>query len=159
MLIKPNKIKAGDYTIVHYDFLSNEVLTNIESVENLYEAKYIGEFSILLKETEWSNFPVAIFYTQDPHPKGSNYIGIYLSPSDNKVYITNGISVSQTEWTGVVNEKNEILYSAFRHDYQKHGDLMVDGGKDYLRSSMHPIKKFRIVKGEIEVLDSVEEEI
>jgi len=28
--------------------------------------------------------------------------------------------------------------SRYRHDYRTKGDRMVDGGRDYIRSSLHP---------------------
>lgn len=149
------KLKIDDkYTLIHYDKLS-EVL-DYSRIEKKFNAKYIGEFSLKNKDF-WSDYPVAIFYTEKKHPEGSNYFGIlflnhFLPEEKPSVFITNGISAAEATWTGVMNEKGEILYSGYRHDYQVYGDLMIDGGQDYVRSSLHTLVEFKIVKDHIEII-------
>ena len=48
----------------------------IAKVENMYNAKYVFESCLKTRDNGWSNFPVAIFYTETAHPKGSNYMGL-----------------------------------------------------------------------------------
>jgi hypothetical protein len=118
----------------------------------MYKAKYIGEFSVAGLGGGFANLPVSIFYQQEAHPRGSNWFGLYFNHLD-KLMITDGKSAVDNIWVGVLNEKtNEILYSAYRHDYQVYGDLMADGGAEYTKSSVHPHINFKIVKDTLEVV-------
>lgn len=152
------KIKSDDdeYTIIHDDSLSN--MLKMEVIEEQYSAKYVGEFCYKQPTKGWLNQPMALFYTETKHPEGSNYMGVLikydLEGKFDCIIVVDGISAVDHEWTGVLDiNSNEIIYSAFRHDYQTHGDLMADGGADYIRSSMHPNVKLKIVKEQIEVVD------
>ena len=146
MIIKINKSICDKYVISHEDQLP--IYTHV--IEEKYNAKYIGEFSYKNGNQGWMNQPMALFYTENPHPDGSNYLGIFVV--DGHIVLVDGISAAEHEWVGVLNDKtNEIIYSAFRHDYQVLGDLMADGGADYARSSCHTPVKLQIIKDEINV--------
>lgn len=134
------KIPLGPYTLVHWEILSPKF--RIPEVEKMYESKYIGEVALLSKNGNWAEQPVLLFYTEKTHPEGSNWFGLYFDMF-GRCMITNGISAVQNKdgtpvvYTGLLNEKdNEVYYSAVRHDYQKHGDFMIDGGRDYTKSSL-----------------------
>ena len=100
--------------------------------------------------------PVAIYYTEKAHPEGSNYFGLFRDARDGGLRITNGIQAVDHEWSGVLDvETGEVLYSAYRHDYQTYNNLMADGGPDYLRCSVSPIVKFKILKDEIIIVKGV----
>lgn len=146
-----HKIPTSDkgFTLVHYDWNAN--IFDISKVEEKFNAKYVGEFTLKTKDGYWANKPVSIFYTEKKHPKGSNYFGIFMNGIT--LVIANGISAAENIWLGVVDpETNEILYSAYRHDYQVHNKLITDGGADYLRSSTHPVVQFKIENGTIKIL-------
>jgi len=144
-----HKIKSGDYTIIHKD--RNQEIFDIARAEKAFKAKYVGEFSIKGK-TDWVNFPVSIFYTKKPHPKGSNYLGIYTK--DGALSVTDGISATDHTWIGVLDEETKtILYSAYRHDYQTYKDLTADGGAEYTIGSMHSAVSFQIEDGKIKYIE------
>lgn len=138
-----------DYTILHTDVLLNTEV--VKEIEEKYKTSYIGEFSIKMETTGWVNTPVGVFYSEEPHPEGSNYMGVYYNGTS--LMIIDGISATEHEWDGVLNpETNEVIYSAFRHDMQEHNDLMVDGGPEYLRCNEDStVVKLKIVKDKIEV--------
>ncbi len=144
------------YKIVHYDRLG----LNPEVIEEMYNAKYIGEFSIKGKSGEFANMPVAIFYTEEAHPEGSNYMGWYFKANpyildeEPVLMITDGFSATEHEWDGVLDpETGTILYSGHRHDYQTHAGLMADGGPEYLRSNQGSSHvKLKIVKDKMVVI-------
>jgi hypothetical protein len=139
---------SKDYQVVHLDYLTEQL--NYELVEERYKAKYVGEFSIKKPSGEWLDSPVAIFYTEVPHPEGSNYFGVLNK--HGTVVIVDGITATLPVWNGVWNvETNTVLYSAFHHDYQAVNGLMADGGQEYLRSSVHPVKRFKIIDGLIQI--------
>ena len=49
----------------------------IKKIEQEYNGKYVLESCLKKKDGGWYNFPVAIFYTEQAHPEGSNYFAIY----------------------------------------------------------------------------------
>lgn len=145
----PHKIKlhdSPDFSVVHYDHLSTYI--DPEKVEKEKSAKYIGEFTLKAKDGSWANTPVQIYYQKekykDENGEHSNYFGLYFQ--NNRLMITDAISaVQDVIYSGVLDEDTrEVLYSAFRHDYQTHGDLMADGGREYTRTSMHPTVFFKV---------------
>lgn len=138
-------IKNSNYFSIHHD----SGFLNIEAVEEMKKAKYVGEFCLKAKDGGYANFPVAVFYQAEKYPGASNYFGLFICPIRNTLLITDAIGVTEETYSGVLNNSGEVLYSAFRHDYQTHGDLMCDGGRDYLRCSIHPVVQFRIVDGEL----------
>ena len=153
MAIKISKSICGKYVISHEDQLP--IYPHV--VEEKYNAKYVGEFCYKNGGQGWMNQPMALFYTEKPHPDGSNYMGVMLTETPltdvSSLVLVDGISATEHEWAGVLNEEtNEIIYSAFRHDCQVLGDLMADGGAEYTRSSCHTPVKLKIVKGGIEVI-------
>ena len=107
----------------------------IKKVEKLYNAKYVFETCLKTKDGGWCNMPVAIFYTETPHPQGSNYFGLYRTDT-GEFMITNGISA--TEPFEAIKVDDNIYYSRYRHDYRSYGNFFVDGGRDYIRYGGHP---------------------
>lgn len=137
----------------HLKLIHNDTLQiNISEAENKFDAKYVGEFCAKTSSGEWSNQAVALFYNTQPHPRGSNFFGLCCQ-HDQKWYIVNGISAVICKDTGlpvvyegVVCDNQYVLYSAFRHDYQKYNQYMIDGGRDYTRWSGQDIVQFNIDK-------------
>ena len=102
----------------------------IAKVEEKYNAKYVFESCLKTKDGGWCNMPVAIFYTETPHPQGSNYFGLYRNDFGDFM-ITDGISA--TEPFDALQVGDDVIYSRYRHDYREHNGAMVDGGRDYFR--------------------------
>jgi hypothetical protein len=111
---------------------------NISKVEEKYNAKYVGDFSINGRDT-----PTAVFYCENPNrSKGhSNYFGIFatLGVRDNW-YICNGDNVLSRTYPAIELPDGELLISTYPHDY-KTKDIdgvhyMIDGGGyGYVRCS------------------------
>lgn len=131
----------------------------IEELEQKYNAKYVLESCLKGKDGSWLNRPAAIFYTEDPHPEGSNYFAIYLDYNMDGTLvpmITNGLSaINEVVFLGLEAE-GEVIYSRFRHDYRdaKNG-AYVDGGRDYFkyggdRFDDYNIVRFKVAEGNIE---------
>lgn len=123
----------------------------IYKIEDAYNAKYVFESCIKHKDGGWCNFPCAIFYTETPHPKGSNYFGVFVNESGDFM-ITNGISA--TEPFDALQAGDEVIYSRYRHDFREHNGYMVDGGRDYFRRSADgtPIK-LQVNKDKLEIVN------
>jgi hypothetical protein len=79
--------------------------------------------------------PVDIFYRDTPHPEfGNRYFALYFVNKD--LMICNADIVEGLIFGMVKNDNNQLEYSSYRHDYKsfKNGN-MIDGGRDYIRSS------------------------
>ena len=105
----------------------------IKKIEQEYNGKYVLESCLKKKDGGWYNFPVAIFYTEQAHPEGSNYFAIYRD-TDGHFGITNGLSaVEGVNFMGIEAE-DEVIYSRYRHDFREHKNgAFIDGGRDYTR--------------------------
>lgn len=119
--------------------------SQIQTVEDKYNAIYVFESCIRNKYGGWCNFPAAIFHTQIAHPDGSNYFAMYISPVDGKLMITDGISAVEGEIEGL-RIGNDIVYSRYRHDYREFNGYFVDGGRDYLRYGGSDLTKVNPIK-------------
>lgn len=104
----------------------------IKEVEKYYNAKYMFDTCLRLKSGGWSNFPVAVFYTEIAHPEGSNYFGLYKS-MDGHLRITDAMSAVSEPFEAIEADNGDIIYSSYRHDYRvsSDGSISVDGGRDY----------------------------
>lgn len=126
----------------------------IKLIEEKFNVKYVFESCLKNTEGNWVNFPIAIFYSEEPHPQGSNYMGAYNR--DGYMYVTDALSgVEDVTYTGI-ECNGEVTYSRFRHDYRGTGcETFIDGGRDYLRyCGRGPIKlvSFKVVKDKLEIL-------
>jgi hypothetical protein len=54
------------------------------------------------------------------------------------VYITEASSAFSDPIAGIPTDDGEVIVSRYRHDYVEKDGRMIDGGRDYTRSSMHP---------------------
>ena len=122
----------------------------IKDIELKYNAKYVIDSCLKSDSGNWLNFPAAFFYTEEKHPRGSNYFAMY---SLGGWMITDGIRVSEGVFHGILFEDGELVHSRYRHDWFEHRKAMVDGGRNYFRTSTCPEGakqvKFHIVNGEI----------
>ena len=102
----------------------------IAKVEQMYNAKYVFETCLKTRFGGWSEFPVAIFYTEEAHPQGSNYMGLYRNDFGDMM-VCNGISALEEFDALQIDE--DIIYSRYRHDYGELGEASIDGGRDYVK--------------------------
>jgi len=99
-----------------------------------YGAQYLGYWTIK-RESGWSDQPVDVFYQPNPDvSKGhSHYFGMFRL--EDKVLITNAESAFNEPITGLLTENGEVIVSRYRHNCVVKGSYMIDGGRDYLRTS------------------------
>jgi hypothetical protein len=119
----------------------------------MYNAKYVFESCLKTRTDGWSNYPVAIFYTEQAHPRGSNYMGLYVDEY-GRLLITDGIAA--TEPFDALQIGEDIIYSRYRHDYREFKGAMVDGGRDYFKRSADrgvPVK-LKVVGDHLEVVEN-----
>jgi hypothetical protein len=125
----------------------------IAKIENMYNAKYVFESCLKTRTGGWSNYPVAIFYTEQAHPRGSNYMGLYVD-EHGRLLITDGFSA--TEEFDALQIGENIIYSRYRHDYREMSGAMVDGGRDYFKRSADrgTAVKLKVVGDHLEVVEN-----
>lgn len=106
---------------------------NIPKVEEKYNAKYIGDFSITQDK------PIAVFYVENPNRAlgHSNYFGIFgqvvsLDPLEYDWYICNAIKILDKTYPANKLPNGELLISTYPHDYKikeyEGIEYMIDGG-------------------------------
>lgn len=129
-----------------------EIITDIDvkKAEKIYNAKYVCETTLKTDEG-WRYMPSLIFYTNTPHPRGSNYFA--LSQRDGTIVISNGISATEEPITGIRASNGDVIYSRYRHDYRLSPDhsVFIDGGREYTRSSPGTLVKITIQDGDLVV--------
>lgn len=109
---------------------------SIQKVEEKYGAKYMGYWAIRTTSGGWGDSPVDVFYQPNPDvSKGhTNYFGIFFRGDSS--YICEASSAFSEPIYGIVDPlTNEVLVSKYRHDYVSKNDVMIDGGRDYIRRS------------------------
>ena len=127
-----------------------------KKVEKKYNVKFVCETPIKLK-SGWYETSSLIFYSEEPHPRGSNYMALSVFPTgmegEGQLSITDGISATKGHITGIV-DGDEVIYSRYRHDYRvgKTG-VWIDGGRDYVRSSGGEMVIMEIIHDKLEVVE------
>ena len=137
--------------------------SQIKTIEEKYNAKYV--FETCLKDTNgnWVNQSAAVFYSEEPHPMGSNYFAFYQAGPNLGFMICDAKKHIDGLFTGVRADNGDVIYSRYRHDYRTSpdGSVWVDGGRDYFRwggneVSLSRVVSFKVVKDHLE-LDFIDE--
>lgn len=128
----------------------------IAKMENMYRATFVMESCLKTKDGGWANFPAAIFYTEEKHPRGSNYFALYVD-GYNRLLLTDGISATEP-FTGV-QVGDDVFYSHYRNDYRNCGPVAIDGGRDYIKLSGDILAckqvQLKVNKDKLEVVDGI----
>lgn len=107
------------------------------------EVKYVCTTDLLN-----SDVPADIFYRETPHPEfGNRYFGLFNHPIKKSLMITNADMVEGFEFGMIKDSDNSWYYSSSHHDCLFIEDKMIDGGRQYIRSTgLDGV--FKIVNGE-----------
>jgi len=82
-----------------------------------------------------SDVPVDVYYRPTPHPEfGNHYFGLYHDHVRGHTMICNADIVESLEF-GMIEVDGKYYYSQSHHDYKVVGDKMIDGGRQYIKSS------------------------
>lgn len=130
-----------------YHFSQEQIMV----IEQKYNAKYMGPWCTKHSRGWWNETPVDVFYQPNPDAeKGhTHYFGMFFQGP--RCWITDATSAFSEPMTGIICEDGEVIVSRYRHDYVQKGDRMIDGGRDYTRSSIHPSASVTVVDGEFVV--------
>lgn len=112
--------------------VNNNTRFSIEAIERLKNARFLGVFPI-----KGGNFPFLVFYQEEPHTRGSNYFAVYLPPFSDTPYITDAKEVEGRYHPAFISKDGvNVVYSAYRHDFQSDQGDTIDGGLDYLKTNV-----------------------
>ena len=119
--------------IKHHPQFNTEEVCKLYSEKDGVEVKYV-----CTTDLRASDCPVDVFYRETPHPEfGNRYFGIYVEPYTGKTYITNADIVEELQFGVVQNDNGEFEYSENHHAYKEfENGNMIDGGRQYIRSSL-----------------------
>lgn len=116
--------------------IKHEPLFDTAKVEALYtERDGVEVRYVCTTDLRASDVPVDVFYRATPHPEfGNRYFGIYHDHVRGHTMITNADVVEELEF-GMIEVEGMYYYSQSHHDYKVMGNKMIDGGRQYIRSS------------------------
>jgi hypothetical protein len=90
-----------------------------------------------------SNRTYDVFHRNTPHPEfGNHYFG--LRNINEVMHISNADVIEGLEF-GMIESQEGWHYSAYRHDFIKIGDKIIDGGRAYTRGWGYEM--FKVVDG------------
>lgn len=108
----------------------------IKIIEKEYNAKHVGFWCLKTKGGGFSDYPVDVFYVENPDKeKGhTHYFGFFSKDGTN--YICRGDSAFEEQIIGVIDDNDEVLVSRYRHHFLTGaGGVFIDGGRDYTRTN------------------------
>lgn len=124
-------------------------VTDTRKVEELYSLRDGVPINHVCT-TEFGNGHIAdIFYRSTPHPEFDNkYFCLFFRGDD--MYVANADGIENLTFGMVENDDGQLEYSQSRHDYKsfKNGN-MIDGGRDYIRSSHSGVKIYVVRDGKM----------
>ena len=141
-------------TIKHYPVFDTKKVEGLYGDKDGVPVRYICTTDI-----NRSDMPVDVFFRETPHPEfGNRYFGLFYDHS-GRVMITNADRVEEFDFGMVENDGGDLEYSRSHHDYKhfENGN-MIDGGRQYIRSSANGCMVYRVKDGEF-VKDENSEEI
>ena len=111
-----------------------------ERVEKLYSKKDGVDITYVCStDLDASDVPMDIFYRDTPHPEfGNKYFGLFRNPdpaSDGTLMITNADKVEDFEFGMIQDKDGDYWYSQSHHDCLFVDGKMIDGGRQYIRST------------------------
>jgi len=108
-------------------------------LEERFKVTYIGDFPLIDERGYWTRIPFCIFYQEYPDVENghTNYLGIFHSMG--RQTLVNGASAFSQPVIGIEADDGEIIYSSYAHDFvrSQDGSVFIDGGRDYIKSSVH----------------------
>jgi len=116
--------------------IHHEPLFDTAKVEKIYSEKDGVEVKyVCTTDLKASDVPVDVFYRETPHPQfGNRYFGIFYDNFRGCMMITNADIVESLEF-GMIEVDGKYYYSQSHHDYKVVEGKMIDGGRQYVKST------------------------
>lgn len=130
--------------IKHAPRLNTEMIEKHYSEKDGVPIKYVCSTDL-----KASDVPMDIFYRETPHPEfGNRYFGLYVSPTNSDLMITDADYVEKLEFGMVEDKDGDLWYSQCHHDCIFIDGNMIDGGRQYIRSQ-GDVQLFKVINGEM----------
>ena len=126
--------------------IQHSPLFNTKKAEEIYTERdgVLVKYVCTTATQEGGDFAADIFYRETPHPVfGNYYFGLLRQYGDTLV--TDADIVESFEF-GMINIEGKYYYSQSHHDYKEIDGQMIDGGRQYIRSS-GAVHLFKIQEG------------
>jgi hypothetical protein len=111
-------------------------------VERLYSEKDgVPVKYICTTDLSVSDRPIDVFYRDTPHPEfGNRYFGLFrnthpAADADGNILITNADEIESYEFGMIEDKDGWMWYSQCHHDCLFLDGKMIDGGRQYIRST------------------------
>ena len=124
--------------------------TEIKHLEKLYDARYIGYWTILDDHNDgWTENPVDIFYVANPSDSsnGYQYLGLYKD-SGGKIIPVDASSAFSKAIVGILCRDGEVLVSRYRSHVVSKYNQSIDGGRDFIHTDGKTKVQIFILNGE-----------
>ncbi len=110
----------------------------LAELEKHYNAKFVCDTCLVDVKGTKGNFAASVFYTEEAHPEGSNYLALYYKYALGEnlgLFVADGICVLDQIFEGIVADNGDVVYSRYRHDFvtSPDGSVSADGGQEYGR--------------------------
>jgi hypothetical protein len=128
--------------------INHAPISDILKVEEIYSAKDKTDVRyVCTTDLRASDVPADVFYRDTPHPQfGNQYFGIFHHPITGNVMITDADIVEDFDFGMIKDKDGKYWYSQSHHDCLFIDGKMIDGGRQYIRSS-GGCEVFKIVSG------------
>lgn len=107
-----------------------------EKVEKLYSEKDgVPVKYVCTTDLSVSDSPMDVFYRETPHPEfGNKYFGLFRTKEGNPM-ITSADKVEEFDFGMIEDKDGWMWYSQCHHDCLFLDGKMIDGGRQYIRST------------------------
>jgi len=121
---------------------------DVAKVVDLYSARDGAPVRyVCTTDIDASDQPYDVFYRDKPHPKFNNrYFGLTKDTVSGTVYIRNADLVEKFIFGMIQDRQGNFWYSQTHHNCLFIDESMIDGGRQYIRSS-GPVVFFKIKDG------------
>lgn len=138
--------------IKHTPIFDTDKVVKLYSEKDGVPIKYVCTTAI-----NGGSIAVDVFYRETPHPEfGNRYFGLYkiyrqhLESSEQSIFICNADRVESFEFGLIKDDEDNLQYSSHVHDYKSfRNGHMIDGGRAYVRSGVHPVYTYIVRNGEM----------
>lgn len=104
---------------------------------------------VCTSELTVSDIPMDVFYRETPHPEfGNRYFGLFNDPMTGVVKITGADVIEDLNFGMIQDNEGNYWYSQTHHNCLFIDESMIDGGRQYIRSS-GPLYYFKVQDGEL----------
>ena len=132
--------------------INHSPIFEITEVYKRYRGEHPSLKYVCTTELEEDNFPVDVYWTQDPQkPHGNHYFGLFVDLQEKKPKICIADSITEKEFGFIKDKYGGFHYSRTVNHHNKvneDDDTFISGGRKEVKIGGNPIPEFYIFKVE-----------